>query len=259
MRRLLVASFSRIVDFALPPRCPGCGVVTPADHLFCIDCWASLDFLGPPACRSCGLPLELDLGPEAQCAGCMADPPALDAMRAAVAYGEIARALALRLKHGLRPGIAITLARQMRRLVADRPGALLVPVPLHRWRLWRRGYNQAGLLACVLARETGLDWHPDLIERVRPTPMLRGLGRRARAKAVRGAFRVRPEGRALLKGRHVVLVDDVFTTGATANACARALRRAGAASVMACCWARVVREIDNGLLAPQLGGKEREG
>lgn len=181
----------------------------------------------------------------------MADPPAIASLRAAVAYGEIARTLAVRLKHGMRPGIATTLARQMRRLVIDRPGALLVPVPLHRWRLWRRGYNQAGLIARAVARETGLDWHPDLLMRKKPTPMLRGLGRRDRARAVRGAFHVPSDRRAAIAGRDLILVDDVYTTGATVNACARALLRAGAASVSAVCWARVVRMIDNGPAAPQ--------
>jgi ComF family protein len=255
----VVAFFRVLVDLALPPRCPGCGAVTPADHLFCLPCWRALDFLGGPGCSTCGLPFDYDLGPDARCAGCIADPPALDAMRAAVAYGDIARRLALRLKHGVRPGLATTLARQMRRLLADRPVDLVVPVPLHRGRLWRRGYNQAALIARALALEAGLDWNPELLVRRRRTPLLRGLGRRDRARAVAGAFAVPPRWVAQLRGRHVLLVDDVYTTGATANACARVLKRAGAASVTACCWARVVREIDNGLAPPQLEQRERDG
>lgn len=235
----------RAVAFALPPRCPGCGVITPADHLFCLDCWRSLDFLDGPACRSCGTPFEIDPGGEAACGACLADPPQIDGMRAALAYGEIARSLALRLKYSLHPGLAVTLARQMRRLVADRPDALLVPVPLHRWRLWRRGYNQSLLIARALARETGMTCLPDSMRRTKATPLLRGMGPVERRKTVRGAFSVRPGEAGRLKGRRIVLVDDVYTTGATANACARALKRAGAAEVMVCCWARVVRDIDN--------------
>ena len=197
------------------------------------------------ACAACGEPFAFDVGEGALCGACLADPPAIDGMRAAVAYGEIARDLALRLKHGRRPGIATTLARQMRRLVADETDALLVPVPLHRWRLWRRGYNQALLIARALARETGLALSPDLLERRRATPMLRGLGPAERRKAVRGVFGVRRGGAELVAGRAVILIDDVYTTGATVNACAKALKAAGAASVTVCCWARVVRDIDN--------------
>jgi ComF family protein len=117
--------------------------------------------------------------------------------------------------------------------------SLLVPVPLHRWRIWRRGYNQAAIIARAIARLTGAPMALDPIVRRKPTPLLRGLGRKARARAVRGAFVIRPD--ADVKGRHIILVDDVYTTGATANACAKALKRAGAARVSVLCWARVVR------------------
>jgi ComF family protein len=126
----------------------------------------------------------------------------------------------------------------MERLVGD-GDAIIVPVPLHRWRIWRRGYNQSALIARVLARRDGLVLGIDLLNRKRATPVLRGLGRNARAKAVRGAFVVDPARRKTLKGRQVLLVDDVHTTGATANACARALKSAGAAEVRLVCWARV--------------------
>ncbi len=235
----------RAVDLALPPRCPACGVVTMADHLFCVECWQKLDFLSGAACRSCGEPFELDPGPDAQCGACLADPPAIDGMRAAVAYGDIARALALKLKYGMRPGIAVTLARQMRRLIEEED-VLLAPVPLHRWRLWRRGYNQAALIGRALARETGHAFTPDLLLRTKATPILRGMGAKDRRKTVRGAFRIAPHHAHRVKGRTIILVDDVYTTGATTNACALALKRAGAANVRVCCWARVVRGVDNG-------------
>ena len=128
----------------------------------------------------------------------------------------------------------------LRHLAAAPPDALLVPVPLHRWRIWKRGYNQAALIAAALSRRSGVPAAPDLLRRTRATPPLRGLGRRERALAVRGAFSVRDAVRPALAGRAVILVDDVFTSGATANACARALKRAGAARVETLCWARVV-------------------
>lgn len=241
---LTIQPFRLALDLALPPRCPACGLVTMADHLFCAGCWGKLDFLGGPACRSCGAPFPLDPGEAAQCGACLADPPAIDGMRAAVAYGEIARALALRLKYGGRPGLAVTLSRQMLRLVDDQD-ALLAPVPLHRWRLWRRGYNQAALIGRALAREAGQPFIPDLLIRTKSTPVLRGLGPAERKKTVRGAFSLAPRHAETVKGRHIVLIDDVYTTGATSNACAATLKRAGAASVRVCCWSRVVRDIDN--------------
>jgi ComF family protein len=233
---------SSIVDFALPPRCPGCGVVTPEDHRFCLDCWTKLDFLGGPACASCGEPFEYDAGADARCGACLYELPAFDGVRAAVAYGEIASKIALRLKYGGRPGLAETAARQMARLVPEEADLLVAPVPLHRWRIWRRGYNQSALIARALCRREGLTLALGLLERKRATPILRGLGPAARAKAVRGAFAVPLSRKAALKGRNILLIDDIYTTGATANACAKALKRAGAGKVWLLCWARVVRD-----------------
>jgi ComF family protein len=237
---ILSIAGDRIVRFALPPRCPGCGEVTLRDHDFCLACWSALDFLGDPQCALCGEPFEIDPGPGAMCGACHADPPAIEGMRAAVRYGPIGRRLALRLKYGRRPGLARTMARHMRRHLPEGDDMLLVPVPLHRWRIWRRGYNQAGLIARALGRITSHPIALDLIERHKRTPILRGMGPRERAKAVRGAFALRAG--ADVKGRKVVLIDDVYTTGATVNACAKLLKRAGAARVSVLCWARVVRD-----------------
>ncbi|MGN6122553.1 MAG: double zinc ribbon domain-containing protein [Sphingomonas oligoaromativorans] len=231
------------LDFALPPRCPGCGAIVDGDHRFCVTCWQSLEFLGSPSCIRCAVPLPHDIGPDATCAACDRDPPIFDRAAAAVAYGEVARTVALRLKYGRRPGVALTMAGQMARLLGDLPpGACVGAVPLHRWRLWKRGYNQALLIARGVAEEAGLDCVPDLIERTRATPTLRGLGTRERRQAVRDAFRVPARHRQALAGRIELLGDDVFTSGATAEACARALKEAGAREVRLLCWARVLRE-----------------
>ncbi|HEX8653901.1 MAG TPA: ComF family protein [Allosphingosinicella sp.] len=236
------ASIRIIVDFALPPRCPGCGAITQEEHSFCLHCWSQLVFLGEPCCTRCGLPFQHDGGGEAECGACLADPPRFDRARAAVAYGEIPRKVALKLKYGGRPGVAETMARLMaRHLPEGGGGALLAPVPLHRWRIWKRGYNQAALIAAALARRGGVELVLDLLERARATPYLRGMGPRERAATVRGAFRVTERRRPALAGREVILVDDVHTSGATADACARALKKAGAARVSLLCWARVVR------------------
>ncbi|WP_448663798.1 ComF family protein [Sphingomonas sp. CJ20] len=238
----LPALLARIAALALPPRCPGCGAVTAADHQFCADCWGSLTFLGPPWCARCHLPFEYDRG-GALCDRCIADAPAHDGVRAAVAYGDVARGVALKLKYGGRLACAETMARAMARLVP--PDAdLLVPVPLHRWRIWARGFNQAALIGRALSRSQGLPMDTGVLRRVRATPVLRGLGGRGRARAVAGAFALAP-GVPTLEGKIVVLVDDVFTSGATASACARELKRGGANKVILLCWARVIRSEDS--------------
>lgn len=227
-----------LLDFALPPRCAGCAEVSDEVDAFCPACWRQLEWLGNSGCQCCGLPLA---GTEAElCARCLADPPKLDRIRAAVAYDDVPRSVALRLKYGRKVALARTMARYMAPLRGEWDDtAILMPVPLHRWRLWGRGFNQSGLVARELAQGWGLpvDWRS--LRRVRRTKSLKGLNHLQRRKAVTGAFRaVRAE---VLKGSTVVLIDDVFTSGSTAEACARVLRRAGAKRVELICWARVVR------------------
>lgn len=242
----LVGAARRVADYALPPRCPGCGVIVDADRRFCLSCWQSLDFLAGAACARCSIPIAtLVPDPAAQCGACLADPPPFDGAPAAIAYGPTARRVALRLKYGRRLGHARLMAELMARPLARlTEGAgeppLLIPVPLHRWRLWSRGFNQAGLVARHLAIASEAEFADDLLIRKKPTPSLRGLGRKARAKAVQGAFALAPDASARIKGRHVILVDDVHASGATLRACARLLTRGGSARVSALTFARVI-------------------
>ncbi|UZK70730.1 ComF family protein [Sphingomonas sp. S1-29] len=235
---------SGAASLALPPRCPACGAVTADDHRFCVDCWDTLRFLGPPWCAGCATPFEHDRGEGAMCGACLVDPPRHSGVRAAVAYGEVARRTVLKLKYGGRIGCANTVARLMLRLLPE-DTELLVPVPLHRRRLWSRGFNQSGLIAVALGRDRSVPVALDALVRRRPTPVLKGLDRRARAKAMAGAFTVPPERRETIAGRRVVLIDDVYTSGATTDACTVRLLRAGAASVTIVCWARVLRPADD--------------
>jgi ComF family protein len=228
-----------VADFALPPRCPGCGTPVGEDHRFCAACWSTLEFLGPPWCAGCNAPFAFDRGPDALCGACLDRRPVSVGVRAAVAYGDVARRVALRLKYAGRTGFATAAARMMVRLVPE-DAAMLVPVPLHRWRLWSRGYNQAGLIAAALARLSGVPAVHDALLRRRATATLRGLSGRERRRVVRAAFEVPDPGK--VRGRAVLLIDDVLASGATAEACTRALLAAGATSVTILCWARVVSQ-----------------
>lgn len=232
------AFLASIVSLALPPRCPGCGAITDADHRFCATCWGSLRFLAPPWCAACNVPFAFDRGEGAICAVCQLTPPCHAGIRAAVDYGDVARTVALRLKYGRRISFATTIARQLVRLVPDH-AQLLVPVPLHRTRLWSRGFNQAALIASEVGKITALPADPFVLRRVKRTPSLRGKGAAARAAAMVGAFAVGPD-RPHLRDRSVILVDDVHTSGATADGCTRTLLRAGASRVTILCWARVL-------------------
>ena len=240
-RRATQAAFGPMLDFALPPRCPGCGTVVDGDHRFCMSCWNQIEFLGVAACMQCAMPLPFVEAGETPCAACLAHPPSFDRAHAATAYGALTRQVALKLKYGLKPATAITMAKLMARHVRARPEAVLVPVPLHRWRVWRRGYNQSALIASALARQTDVVADLDALRRTRATPPLKAMNPSKRREAVRGAFVVPDSATHRIRGRDVLLVDDVYTTGSTADACAKALKKAGASSVELHVWARVVR------------------
>ena len=226
-----------VVDFALPPRCAGCGVIVADDDQLCVTCWETLDFLTGAGCALCGDPA---IANGLTCAACLSTPPRHDGVRAAVAYDDLARSIVLRLKHGRRTGLARLIAAAMARHVPHET-LLIIPVPLHRWRIWSRGFNQSALLANQLAKISAQDVDCELLLRAKSTPLLRGLGAKDRAKTVHGVFALNLKRAEDLRGKTILLIDDVYTSGATTNACARILKRGGAAKVIILCWARVIK------------------
>jgi len=241
---MAIAAAKTVLDLLFPPLCIGCRAIV-ADTGFCAACWNGLTFLDGPGCNCCGLPFPVALEGENLCAACLAQPPAFDQARAILAYDDNSRGAILALKHADRlelvPGFARWLARTGAELIAQ--SDVVVPVPLHRGRLWKRRYNQSAELARRLARDWKLDFDPFALVRSRATPSQGAMASaKARRRNVLSAFKVPDAGR--MKGKSVLLLDDVMTTGATVQACARALKRAGAARVHVLVLARVVKASD---------------
>lgn len=241
LRRLGTAALGLL----LPPRCIGCGEGVTRQGELCATCWAGLRFLQPPWCRLCGRPLPHAAADAPLCGPCAQEPPGYDRARAALAYDEASRRLVIAFKHGDRlagvPAFAKWMAAVGAELLAD--ADIVTPVPLHRWRLLWRGYNQAGLLGGRVAALAGRPWCPDLLRRRRATVSQQGLGGQQRQENITAAaFAVPTAYQARIEGAKVVLVDDVLTTGATVSACALVLRRNGAARVDVLALARVVRD-----------------
>jgi len=232
-----------LLDAVLPPRCLVSGVPVDRAGTVAPPVWSALTFLGPPWCLRCGLPFDYEVGEAVLCGACAGRTPPYDRARAVLAYDDASRPLLLAFKHGDRTDAAAALAgwlaRTGGRLLAD--AEAIVPVPLHRRRLFRRRYNQAALLALALGRDVRAPVLADALIRSRNTASQGGLGRAARRRNLAGAVSLRPSRREAVAGRRVLLVDDVLTTGATAEACARALKRGGASAVDVLTLARVVR------------------
>ena len=231
-----------IVDTALPPLCPACRSPLGDGAGLCAACWAKLAFIEPPYCARLGIPFAYDPGPGLLSMEAIANPPAFDRARAAVRYDDIARHLVHAFKYADRLDLAPMMGAWMARAgqeLTDGADAL-VPVPLHWRRLWARRFNQSAALAGAISRLTAVPVVADALRRVRATPQQVGLDKNERAQNVQGAFKVAPERQAEVAGRRLILVDDVLTSGATSNACARALLRAGAAHVDVLVFARVV-------------------
>ena len=233
-----------VIDALLPPLCLSCGGEVAEPGSLCPACWSAMVFLGDPACACCGLPFELDPGDGMVCGACARQTPRFGRARAVFRYDDSSKGLILRFKHGDRLEGVGAFARWMARAGGEmlKEADLLVPVPLHRWRLLSRRYNQAALLANAIGRLAGVAVEPCMLLRTRRTVSQGHLGHDARARNVAGAFKAHDRLRARLEGRRVVLIDDVMTSGATVDECARVLLKAGAAAVDVLTLGRVVRE-----------------
>jgi ComF family protein len=232
------------LDFLFPPLCIACRKPVGEPGGLCAACWQPIRFLDGPMCDRCGLPFEFDPGAVTQCGACHSRVPTFDKARAIMRYDAHSRGPILALKHGdrleLAPGFVRWLNHSGRLLLAETD--LIVPVPLHRGRLWARRYNQSAELARGLARLTGKPVNFAALVRRRPTPSQGAMpSAKARRRNVLSAFKVPPRHKTAIAGRNLLLIDDVVTTGATVEACARALKRAGAAKVLVLALARVVR------------------
>jgi ComF family protein len=232
-----------VFDLLLPPSCPTCDAPVDAPGLMCAACFQGVTLLAEPVCRRCGAPFPHQGagGPARLCPACVQAPPAFGRARAALLYDAGAQGLILPLKYADRTELAYVLGLHMARAGAEllRAADLLVPVPLHKRRLFARRYNQAALLARAVGRRAGVAVLPDALVRLRATAPLGEMSAARRAVEVADAFAVRPGRAERIAGRRVLLVDDVLTSGATADACARALLAGGAAGVDVLAAARV--------------------
>lgn len=243
---LMPTSLTPLVDLIFPPRCPLCGDALAEQGGLCIACWGRLVIPGEPSCMACQRPLADVLGSaeESICSACRRRPPQHDGITAATLYADASRELVLAFKHGRR----IMLAELLGRLIAARlpqlPGEwLVVPIPLHRWRLWKRGFNQSAMLAQRIAREPHRHLVVDGLIRRRATPALGGLDRQQRRLALEGSIIANPRHAEKLRNAQVLLVDDVVTSGATTDVALEALRNAGVSRARIACFARVVDEL----------------
>ena len=241
----LRAGLRLLLDVALPPLCPSCREPLGGGVGLCAACWSKLSLIEPPYCARLGIPFTYDPGPGLLSMEAIANPPSYDRARAAVRYDDIARALVHRFKYGDRLDLAPMMGRWMTRAgreLLDGADAL-IPVPLHWRRLWARRFNQSAALAGAISRLAGPPVLHDAVQRVRATPQQVGLSKTERAENVQGAFKVDPARKAEIAGKRLVVVDDVLTSGATTEACARALLRAGAGHVDVLVFARVVAPV----------------
>ena len=234
---------SRALNTILPPRCVLSGEEVEEQGMISASAWQGLDFISAPFCTCCGIPFEYEVTGETHCASCLKIPPHFKTARAALLYNDTSRDLILGFKHADKTHIVKSFAPWLKRAGADMLARadILIPVPLHYRRLVARRYNQAALIAQALGQDTDIPVLTGGLRRTRATVSQGRLNAKDRAKNVRRAFEVRPRLKTQITGKNLVLIDDVYTTGATVQECAKALLKAGASQVDVLTLARVVK------------------
>jgi ComF family protein len=230
---LLRRSFAALSDVIMPPVCLACREPLAGHDTLCPSCWAGIDFIRPPLCDRLGMPMPFDAGGVMISAAAVAAPPPYGRARAVAAYSgqmrELVHGLKFHDRHDVRRLLGRWLVEAGRDLISE--AEVVIPVPLSRWRLLQRRFNQAAILAAEVARLTDLRFEPLALRRTRATPSQVGLTRRQRQENVSGAFTVSQRDRTKIVGRNILIIDDVITTGATVGVCAEVLKRAGARNV----------------------------
>jgi ComF family protein len=232
------------IDILLPPRCLATGEIVDAPGMVSPEVWPQLQFIEAPFCKTCGIPFAFEIANDAMCAACMDREPVFDASRSAVIYNDVSRKMILAFKYGDRLHAVKTFVPWMMRAgqaLIDQTD-FIIPVPLHNRRLRERRFNQSALLAQEIARKSGKAYIPDLLQRTRHTIPQQGLNYKERGKNVHGAFGVNEDHLPAIKGKTILLIDDVYTSGATLNECARVMKKAKAAAVNVLTVARVTKE-----------------
>ncbi len=241
LQRVLTHAWVKSVNLILPPQCLNCRARL-ADQGLCASCWSALGFIEAPLCDRLGIPFDYDPGEGIISTAALANPPRYTRARAVVRYDDVARKLIHRFKYkdGLdaAPQLGAMMKRSGRELIEHCD--IIIPVPLYRSRLWSRRYNQAAVLAIEIAQSTGLDYEPQLLDRVRKTKSQVGLNAAQRRRNVSGAFAINESAYERISGKRVLLIDDVITTGATIEACSQALLNGGAEDLNVLAFARVV-------------------
>jgi ComF family protein len=247
LRAGIRGALEQVVDAVLPPRCVVTGELVERQGMVAPAAWADLDFIADPFCNACGFPFDYEVDKGSLCVECLGEHPPYESARAALKYTDASRALILGFKHGDRTYAVKAFVPWMKRagetMLAQ--ADYLVPVPLHHWRLVSRRYNQAALIAGYLAKETGKDVLPDALVRTRATPSQGYLNAKERFKNVRRAFAMNRSRKKQIAGKKIILIDDVYTTGATVKECAEVLLKGGAEKVHVLTLARVTRDGHN--------------
>ncbi len=234
---------TRILNLLFPPQCLNCDARVPTHGTLCLTCWQQVQFISDPMCGCCGLPFDYDIGDNALCASCLQEHPPYARARAAFRYDEHSRKLITRFKYSDHTQLAKIygnwLAKAGVELLAQTD--VIIPVPLHYFRFVSRRFNQSALLANVLHKKTGIKYLPNALKRSRHTTPQMGLTRKQRETNVKGAFRVNKHYKNALKGKNILLIDDVMTTGSTIEQCTKILLKSGAAQVSVLTLARTIK------------------